>query len=874
MMTAASIPASSAGGYGDYLHSRTVAPEQGDYYVGADGAPTEAAGRWLTSPDALARIGITRHPTVAPEDLRALMEGRRPDGDGWLRPAGPDGSRAGGLDLTFSAPKSVSVVWAVSGQAGREAIEGAHRQAVAAAVEYLRQRVALTVERVGGERLPARARELHAAEFLHTTARGVSGSLPDPQLHSHVVVTSLERQDGTIAAVRSRPAFRAAAEVGAFYRAQLATGMRALGYTTEQAGKERRYFRIRGVDDTLERAFSKRTDEVRHAWEDFRARTGRDPQRGELRTLAVRTRNPKLPRTRDELDSAWRGEAASHGLDRARLAGLRSTSTTQPDPDAWADHVEAAATRTRAVFEERELRRVALEQAPGAGLDTQAALAGLTALRDDGRVLELADGRLTTSRMRALERSLETRITRISRDHGRHVPADARERAITVVEERLGQPLAPEQRHAVGVLTGPDRVVALSGQAGTGKGVVLDAAARAEQASGREVVGVAVAGRTAQQLGEDSPALAGRVHTVDGYLNAVEHERAPLDAQTTVYLDEAGMGDTRRLARLTAAIDERGGSLVLVGDARQLPSVGAGGMFARLQERVPSAELREVHRTADPAERAAWQALRDGDPAQAMAHYRERGALQFADTRVEAVDHAAQRYLELTDTHRPSAVALMTDASNAEVDALNRRVQTLREQRGELDGTTVEIGEQGHQAHQGDRVVWTRPMPVTGEPRIENGIRGEVVAVDERHDALRVRLDGSGREINVAREDAGGLRLGYASHVYRAQGATVDRAVVVTGGWETSRESAYVEASRAREGVDWHVARDELEGDHDAARVEQLSERMRASRAQEPSIAHDLKPEPTPIAPEDFSRPQSRDLQPEPTPSGAAGLDR
>ena len=137
-----------------------------------------------------------------------------------------------------------------------------------------------------------------------------------------------------------------------------------------------------------------------------------------------------------------------------------------------------------------------------------------------------------------------------------------------------------------------------------------------------------------------------------------------------------------------------------------------------------------------------------------------------------------------------------------------------------------------------------------------------------------MRLDGSGREIDVAREDASGLRLGYASHVYRAQGATVDRAVVVTGGWETSRESAYVEASRARDGVEWHIARDELEGDHDAARVEQLSERMRASRAQEPSISHDLQAESMPIAPEDFSRPQSRDLQPEPTPSVAGGLDR
>jgi len=873
MMTAASIPAGSTHGYGEYLHSRTVAPEQGDYYLGPDGAPTEAAGRWLTSPEALARVGITEYPTVAPDDLRALMEGRRPDGEGWLRPAGPDGSRAGGLDLTFSAPKSVSVVWAISDQQGREAIEGAQRQAVASAVAYLRGRVALTIERVDGRQVPACASELHAAEFVHTTARGVSGELPDPQLHSHVVVTSVERKDGTIAAVRSRPAFVAAAEIGAYYRAQLATGLRALGYATEQAGKEQRYFRIRGVGDEPEREFSKRTEEVRRSWEEFRARHGRDPQRGELRTLAIRTREPKLPQTRGELDASWRAAAAAHGLGRGEADALRSTTRAQPEPDAWAERVETHVTRARAIFDERELRRVALEQAPGAALDTDRALAGLARLRDDGRVLTLDDGRLTTARMRTLERGLEARITRMGRDASRHVPAATRADAIVEVEERLGHPLATEQQHAVELLTGPDRVVALGGQAGTGKGVVLDAAARAELACGRDVVGVAVAGRTAQQLGEASPAFAGRVHTLDAYVNAIERDAVALDARTTVYVDEAGMGDTQRLARLTAAIDERGGSLVLVGDARQLPSVGAGGMFARLQERVPSAELREVHRTADRAERDAWRALRNGDPAQAMAHYRERGELQFADTRVAAVDHAAQRYLELTDAHQSSAVALLTDASNAEVDALNRRVQALREQRGDITGSSVEIGEHEHRAHAGDRVIWTRPMTVDGEPRVENGIRGEVVTIDEQSQALRVRLDGSGRELDVAREDAGALRLGYASHVYRAQGATVDRAVVVTGGWETSRENAYVEASRARAGVEWHVARDDLDGDHDAERVERLAQQMRSSRAQEPSISRELRPEATPIAPDEFSRPQPRDLQPEPT-ADTAGIDR
>lgn len=78
MMTAQSIPAASAPGYADYLHARTRAPALGDYYLGADGAPAEASGRWLTPADALQRVGVHVTETVSPDDLRALMAGRRP----------------------------------------------------------------------------------------------------------------------------------------------------------------------------------------------------------------------------------------------------------------------------------------------------------------------------------------------------------------------------------------------------------------------------------------------------------------------------------------------------------------------------------------------------------------------------------------------------------------------------------------------------------------------------------------------------------------------------------------------------------------------------------------------------------------------------
>ena len=77
------------------------------------------------------------------------------------------------------------------------------------------------------------------------------------------------------------------------------------------------------------------------------------------------------------------------------------------------------------------------------------------------------------------------------------------------VAERIAAPLSPEQHHALEAVTGPERLAVLIGPAGTGKGVVIDAAARAEQHAGRTVLGIAVSGSTAERLGADSPALAG-----------------------------------------------------------------------------------------------------------------------------------------------------------------------------------------------------------------------------------------------------------------------------------------------------------------------------------------------------------------------------
>jgi hypothetical protein len=108
VMIAASIPAARGGDYARYLEGKTVAPRRGDYYLTPDGEMTQAPGRWLADPQTLEALGIQPDGPTSGGDFIALMEGRHPQTGRWLRRAGADGGRGGGIDGVFSAPKSVS----------------------------------------------------------------------------------------------------------------------------------------------------------------------------------------------------------------------------------------------------------------------------------------------------------------------------------------------------------------------------------------------------------------------------------------------------------------------------------------------------------------------------------------------------------------------------------------------------------------------------------------------------------------------------------------------------------------------------------------------------------------------------------------------
>ncbi|MEA2637700.1 MAG: hypothetical protein QOE18_757, partial [Chloroflexota bacterium] len=269
MVSAASIEAAHGGGYARYLEGKTVEPERGDYYLTPTGEPAQAPGRWLAADETLDLLGIAGGEPVRSHDFVALMEGRHPRTGRWLRPEGAGGGRGAGIDVTFSAPKSVSAAWALSHPEQREVIEQAHARAVEQSVAYLREEIPALRRRWGGVVFEERSKDLIAAEYRHTTARGVSGAeAPDPQLHSHVVISGAVREDGRLVAVASRPIFRAKRELGAYYRSALAHELTESGFVIRGGtGKDDRYFEIEGVPESLREAFSGRSQEVARAAE-------------------------------------------------------------------------------------------------------------------------------------------------------------------------------------------------------------------------------------------------------------------------------------------------------------------------------------------------------------------------------------------------------------------------------------------------------------------------------------------------------------------------------------------------------------------------------------------------------------------------------
>jgi ATP-dependent exoDNAse (exonuclease V) alpha subunit len=449
----------------------------------------------------------------------------------------------------------------------------------------------------------------------------------------------------------------------------------------------------------------------------------------------------------------------------------------------------------------------------------------------------LRDGMWTTRELRERERQTLSVAKERASERTAPVQESTLREAIRESQRELRGTLTGEQREALERITGAGGVSVLVGQAGTGKGVVIETAVRAWRQEGYTVLGTAVAGATAERLGNE--AKLERALTSDSLIAKAGQGQLSLDRNTVVVMDEAGMADTKRLGGLVQLASRSQSKLLLVGDQAQLSAIGPGGMFTALQEEVPTAELKEVHRAREGWERQAWQQLREGQGRQALANYQAHDRLHVADTREEAAREMVEAWAKDRADHPGERTVMLTDASNRELDAINQQAQEHRARSNELGAERIELADRPYDLASGDEVMFTSMMMVHGQARVENGTLATVTATEAKENRITVRAEGEqSRELEIRTNEFSDLRLAYAQHVYKAQGVTVERAHTMIGGWQTDRERAYVALSRARAQTDIYLSREDLgEQGLDPEGIERLAEIISESHAQEPSIA-------------------------------------
>jgi ATP-dependent exoDNAse (exonuclease V) alpha subunit len=237
----------------------------------------------------------------------------------------------------------------------------------------------------------------------------------------------------------------------------------------------------------------------------------------------------------------------------------------------------------------------------------------------------------STSELLGVERDLVERARRQAGAGLHVVPAGALGHALA-----QRPTLSDEQHHMVSTLTSSGAgVQVVIGRAGAGKTYALDAARQAWEAAGHRVIGTALAARAAAEL----QAGAGIASTTLDRLLGDLDQPGPLSGlapRTVVVVDEAGMVETRKLARLLAHAERWGAQVVAVGDPRQLPEVGAGGAFAALARQLPAIELTENRRQQEAWERDALAELRSGSVADAVSAYERAGRVSMTATAEQA----------------------------------------------------------------------------------------------------------------------------------------------------------------------------------------------------------------------------------------------
>ena len=790
-------------------YEEQVAKGREDYYAGKGEAP----GRWVG--EGARALGLSGE--LDREQLKRLMDGQHPASGEQLAVRGPRASTAA-LDLTFSAPKSVSVLFAVGDERLSRALVDAHEGAVDAALSYM-EREACRVRRghngTKAEREAGlatglqRARSQRAGGFAAAAYRHRMSRAQDPQLHTHVVCANMAQgADGRWTALDGTAVYEHGKAGGVVYEAHLRQAVRERLPWAEWGKVENGIAELVQVPVGVREEFSQRRQRILEREAELEAAGVSVGPKGRER-IVYDTREAK--QDIDERD--WRERVAAraqeHGLGAGELDALTALPPAPPERPVSAERLAerlfsaGGLTATRNTFHDRDVViGVADSFQQGAGVERVLEMA--RQLAGEREVVAIPDEREPRYTTRELLAAEETIVAQAQDGRGQHaglLEPEHVERSLAGLERKLSD----EQERAVSAIaTAGHRIDTIEALAGTGKTTSAAALRQLYERAGYRVIGAAPTGRAVRELKER--AGIGESRTLDSWALKLAADPTALSFATltdtgvrrqpaVMIIDEAGMAHTRLSARVIHDALAAEVKVIAIGDSGQLSSVQAGGWLGALSRRLGSHELREVMRQRDPRERRLLAHVHRGEPDAYLELKTSSGELRvFAgdqpgiDAESALIDRWAAQAQKLGVQE-----AVMITRENQRRERLNQQARERMRELGEL-GESVEIG--GREWAVGDRVIARRND--RGRD-LDNGMRGTVIAVDQDAGRVIMRADAGGTRAVDREYVEQHLEHAYALTGHGMQSGTVDWAAVIGQPRDFSRNWSYTALSRARE---------------------------------------------------------------------------
>ncbi|SDF31667.1 MobF family relaxase [Sporolituus thermophilus] len=735
---------------------------------------------------------------VKPEDFNKLVNERK--------------ERAG-YDLTFSAPKSVSVAMCL-GEEHRQNMIEAHHVAVQKTLELIEQREIGARVTKDGVTEHIKTGNMLCAKFDHFVNRN-----HDPQLHTHAVILNKTQYQGKWYAVDNSDLYKNKILYGQIYRNALAQELMKKGYEIAVTDPEKGFFELKGIDQRTIDEFSSRRQEILEKLKEWGTNTPEAAAKA-----VILTRKAKENRDMNVLMESWKETISELGGATLTKSFAPIVPGKEQQKEAF-DQAVSRLSRKSFAFSERELKRAVLAAGVGSGMTEDQYAELLKA--ETGKNLVALGGRrdkedgetyYTTRKNLEIEKEIFREVARTRNT----MPGLTRQKASDILSQALAKDnasLSKQQRNAVlDITTTKDQYYAVQGLAGTGKTHMLNYARQVLENEGYTVLGACFTGKAASGLQEDAKIPSSTIHS---FLNRLEREAGnqklgedmqnktewdltglkPGGRKEAWIIDEASMVDNNTMHYLMQAARAKGAKVVFVGDRQQLLPVGIGNAFSVLTEtgKIGTVTLDEIRRQKNHELLQAVREAVQGDLAKALEILEKD--MQVIAEHKDRMNAIVAEYTAMTPEKQKGTVILT--AGNKDRRYLNEAIRAELKRQGQLSpGIEFKVQDASGKTFKrefaaGDKIIF---LQNDNKLDVRNGQTGIVTKID----GTVLTVQSGSKTIAVDLEQYKKIDHGYAMTAHKAQGITTDRVLINLDSSQkhlNSRNAFYVDISRARHEV-------------------------------------------------------------------------